>query len=110
MNLEQWCWVKGLGQRLGYRSLTGWDSETYPMLRLHGQQKKHRFVTVRGPGASVGTRILRPGWLRVTAGPQDRDFDMADPDSMDEAAEFVRSTYTKAQREWDRKRRGEVSK
>lgn len=109
MTHEEWCWAAGLGQLLGYRAPAPWSEGMHPMVSLLGRQKRHRLVTVRGPfGFESSALGPRPGWLRVQIGTLEayairaqRDFDIAGPDSMEKAAEFVRSTYTKAQREWE---------
>ena len=111
MTIEEYCWAEELGRLLGYRNPREWTEGMYPMLHLLPSQKRHRVVIIRGP-LPFERSTPRPGWLRIQIGSvknsyklaAERDFDIAAPDSMEKAATFVRSTYTKSQRELEKRR------
>lgn len=113
MTFEEWCWIDGLAHLLGYTRPSEWAKwvEGFaPIIRLLGRCKTHRTLDVRSLGDQPRPRC---GFLRIDVFrsvhhyslQKWRDFDIADPDSMEKAAAFVRASYTKAQREWETRHR-----
>lgn len=86
-----WAWATGVANLLGYPAPTAIGASQTP--QILGHHKDDRIVGFFHDGRRPGFVCIFPVSCRKGL----RYFDLADPNSIETAAAFIRSTFTKAQ-------------